>query len=98
MVDYGLQRFVKLFAGFADGEAAADFEDGHWPAGANIYFHGSVIGHVVILRPVDKRRKLRRLSICVHYTTKEDDKRLARLGLCGPIRTVNTSGNLEQCL
>jgi hypothetical protein len=27
LVDYGLQRLVKLFAGFANGEATADVED-----------------------------------------------------------------------
>jgi hypothetical protein len=46
MVDYGLQGFVKLFAGFANGEAAVDVEYGHWPSGANVYFHGGVIGHL----------------------------------------------------
>src|ERR1700731_1299158 len=51
LVDYRLQRFVKLFAGLADGEAAVDVEDGDGAAGANVYFHGSVIGHLVILRP-----------------------------------------------
>jgi hypothetical protein len=40
-----------------------------------------VIGHVVILRPVDKRRFCERLSNGVHYTMKEDDKRLGG-GIC----------------
>ena len=46
LVDYGLQRFVKLFAGFTNGEAAADVEYGDGAAGANVYFHGGVIGHL----------------------------------------------------
>jgi hypothetical protein len=35
----------------------------------------------MILRPADKRRWLERLSIGVHYTTKEDDMRLVG-GIC----------------
>ena len=45
MVDHGLQRFVELLAGFTNGEAATDVENGDGPAGANVYFHGGVIGH-----------------------------------------------------
>jgi hypothetical protein len=45
MVDYGLERFVELLAGFTNGEAATDVENGDGSAGANVYFHGSVIGH-----------------------------------------------------
>jgi len=53
-----------------------------------------VIGHLVILRRVDKRRWLGRLSSCVHYTTKEEDKRLVGGILVGPIRMVVKLGNL----
>jgi hypothetical protein len=77
---------VKLFAGFANGEAAMDVKNGDGAAGANVYFHGGVIGHVVILRPVDNRRWLERVSNRVHYTTKEDDMRLVG-GIC--------AGNLD---
>lgn len=42
-IDYGLQGFVKLFAGFADGEAAVDVEDRDGPAGASCNFHGGMI-------------------------------------------------------
>jgi hypothetical protein len=42
---------------------------------------------------VDKRRWLGRLSIGVHYTTKEDDKRLVGWNLCGAIWTGELSAS-----
>lgn len=45
-VDYGLQGVVELFAGFPNGEAAVDVEDGRGTAVADVDLHGGVVGHV----------------------------------------------------
>src|SRR5271163_708029 len=42
----GLQGFVELVAGFADGEAAVDFEHGDAAGVADVDFHWCTVGHL----------------------------------------------------
>ena len=67
-VDYGLKGFVELFAGFTDGQAAVDVQDGNGAAVANVDFHRGVVGHVGGHYTMKKRRGrkgLRRAVIAI---------------------------------
>jgi hypothetical protein len=44
----GLQRFVKLLGGFADGEPSVDFQQINAVLLANGNLHGYVLGHLAI--------------------------------------------------
>jgi len=45
-VDHGVERVVKLLAGFTDGEAAVNFENGHGTGMANVDLHGGTFRHI----------------------------------------------------
>jgi hypothetical protein len=43
--DDGFESIVKLLGGFADGEAAVDFEHRHRAGFADVDFHGQTVSH-----------------------------------------------------
>jgi hypothetical protein len=43
--DDGFESIVKLLGGFADGEAAVDFEHRHGAGFADVDFHGQTVSH-----------------------------------------------------
>ena len=44
-VDHGVERVVKLLAGFTDGEAAVNFEHGDAGDMTDVDFHGDAVSH-----------------------------------------------------
>jgi hypothetical protein len=80
-----LEGVVKLFAGFANGKAAVNVEDGDGAAIADINFHGGVIGHVASFQPRPNQVWEGAARPPVHYTMKErkGHKRLAGEDLVG---------------
>jgi hypothetical protein len=70
MFDHGFQSVVKLFAGFANGQAAVNVEHGDGPAFANINFHWGVVGHGDKLSIEGKPAGGWRPFLGVHYTMK----------------------------
>ena len=45
-VDYGVERVVKLLAGFTNGEPAVNFENRHGTGMANVDLHGGTFRHI----------------------------------------------------
>jgi hypothetical protein len=67
-MDHGIERVVKLLAGFTDGEAAVDFENGHDTGMANVDLHGGTFGHVRVWDTFPGCKIRGALLPALHYT------------------------------